>query len=167
MAALRLTNGAWATVYSGPNEPGTPCRVIPEIPARIGVDLGICRPPVAKSKTTITCWKYNRRGKGKPVVKRRPKSCITLRPEDPLKLNGDFSRLRWRNWGRSVATAKGLSKPAHGENVNGRLVFRKISVTLRAYDVLEYDGRRYYTKLRLTTRYGTSTRDLAEPHPGG
>jgi hypothetical protein len=89
------------------------------------------------------------------VAKQRPASCLTLDPIASLAGAADLIRIRWSNWGASTATA-------HATSLSFHLPRQRIPVTVRATG-WQYDGagRRYYSHLRIRSRYGTGDIFLA------
>ena len=83
----------------------------------------------------------------------------------------NFRNLRWRNWGKRVATATGVAVAMHGTfNSAGKLVVERTRVKLVASQPLEYNGKRYYTKLKATSKYtrkyGGGSAIQLDPPPG-
>jgi hypothetical protein len=110
--------------------------------------LLLCSTGQAASRATyLPCSTSN--GARGLVPKQRPISCLTLDPTASLAGSVDLVKLRWRHWGTATATATATSLSFH-------LPRERVPVTVRATR-WEYDGagHRYYSHLRIRSRYGT------------
>ncbi|MGE5636992.1 MAG: hypothetical protein ACM3UV_08655 [Nocardioidaceae bacterium] len=80
----------------------------------------------------------------------KPARCTSLGPRDPFGLAVNLVQLHWKGWGRRSATFTGYEQgfhlPASHIRVHGSVFRPRI-----------WRGRRIYTRLRATSRYGTST----------
>lgn len=111
--------------------------------------LSLCSTADATARTTyLPCSTSN--GARGLVPKPKPASCLTLDPTASLAGSVDLVKIRWRHWGASTATATATSLGFH-------LPRERVAVTVRATR-WEYDGagHRYYSHLRVRSRYGTS-----------
>ncbi len=112
---LAAFDGAeWAPVTSDANDGQGSCAHV-DAPAKVALDFQLCRPAVAPAKTTITCWAYSKKGKALRRVHSKPRNCLTFAAEQSLAEASDLRRLRWKNWGKTVATATGRSRAIHAE----------------------------------------------------
>jgi hypothetical protein len=130
----RDPTGTWTVVHEDSGG-DAPCSALGLSPA-IGTDLKVCVAPVPVDMTAMYCW-----GQRQAVLRRRPRTCKTgPGASAPLRL----SRLRWKNWGRSRATATARLFDS------GTSLHAKVT----AYGVTEFAGVRQYTRLRVvTSRY--------------
>lgn len=81
----------------------------------------------------------------------RPRACTVFGPGGGFAGGVNLARLRWSGWGRSTARATGIERGFH-------LPLASIPVTVRLTGLRHgCDGRRYYSRLRATSRYGSST----------
>lgn len=95
--------------------------------------------------TTLFCGKW---AGDEPAEQIRPRQCSTIGPNDSLADGLVLKRLRWRHWGASTATAKGIIQPK---------TYDTIGVRVKAYRRRKVCGSHYrYTRLRATTQYGSS-----------
>ena len=90
LVVLRLIEGNWTPRYQGPIDPQAPCAQDDGFPSAVGVDLGICR---ALSKR-VYIPRFDR-------VVYKPRLIV-------YGAHAGLRNLRWRRWGRSVATARGV-----------------------------------------------------------
>lgn len=135
----RDPTGAWTIVYEG--SAGTQTCPQLGLPTPVGLDLRVCPAPVPAAQTTIVCWTGNR-----PVQRRKPSACKTgPGASAPMRL----TKLRWRHWGRSTATATGRLFDS------GRQLQTRVTVSR----VEESAGRREYTRLTMRSgRYNATVR---------
>jgi len=162
----RMQDGTWQA-KGAVDDADSPCRRL-GVPDGAGMDLNICEATVAPWRTTVTCWKDavkdGSRYRSPRRVVRHPRSCLTLSPGKSLAETTDMRRLRWRDWGQPVAKAHGYLRALHGEyRPNGKLYFPEYKATLRASAPDEYRGKRWYTRLRISTRYGTFVLEMKDP----
>lgn len=79
-----------------------------------------------------------------------PRRCNTMGPRDGFAGAANLTRLKWRGWSRSVATARGVAR-------GYKLPLQKIPVRVRAYRRRECpSGDCIYTRLSVRSRYGTT-----------
>ena len=79
----------------------------------------------------------------------RPRRCMTLAPGEPFAAASNLARLRWRGWGRRVATARGIEEGFRRDPL-------EIPVRVRAYARRPgCNGARVYTRLRIKSSDGT------------
>jgi hypothetical protein len=165
MAIARLANGVWTTAPGDSDEGTAPSCATIAVPTDVGVDLGVCSAPVPHSKTTVTCWGSTKKVKGeyrtKRLVRRRPRTCSTLFPGASFSEGSDLRSLRWKRWGSSTAIAIGVLRPWHG-NSDGS--FDRIRARVVLSGAVESNGKRWYTRMKITTRYGTGRSDLRPPY---
>lgn len=139
-----------------------------KLPDSVGRDLGICFPAVPRAKTTMTCWgKTTELGGGvfrtARRVRSRPASCFTGGPYESNAGSVLMRSTRWSSWGSSAARGRGFSQALHGSYVNGKIRFERYRAIFSAYGLREVKGRRFYTRLRVTTKFGTGSVKLSAP----
>ncbi|MGX6449156.1 hypothetical protein ACVU7I_13980, partial [Patulibacter sp. S7RM1-6] len=123
-------------------------------------------PPAAAAATpTLTCWKPTRQTADGGFVTprrvvRRPRTCSTLGPTDPFAAAVDLHRLRWSSYGARRARARGSVLSWHLDRDGHR---SRVPATVVASGVSTGRGRRWFSRLRVTTRYGSSTIHLRAP----
>lgn len=140
---MRLgSDGIWRYVTAGSDITVCP----PEIPLAIGRDLRWRTAPVCRaSRVYVLCLP---RGQDYREPRVRPTRCPTLGPTDSFSEAANLRRLRWRRWGKPVATARGIELGWHRPFVHVR-------VRVRAYRLRkDCQGDRIYTRLRVQSRYG-------------
>lgn len=154
----RKVSGRWDVVATV-EEPSARCSEMEDdldgIETDAGVDLGVCTawPPVPRSRTTLSCWKNDKDIRNV----RRPRSCVL--PATTISGSYILTNIRWRNWGGRVATATALQQANHGRNVNGRIVFDKRRVKLRASRPVESEGKRWYQRVTVNGRKASGVTD--------
>jgi len=78
----------------------------------------------------------------------RPRRCMTLGPSEPFAAASNLARLRWRGWGRRVATARGIEEGFRSTPL-------EIPVRVRASARRPgCNGDRVYTRLRVSSSDG-------------
>jgi hypothetical protein len=122
----------------------------PHVPIGVGLDLEICRRvspgmflPCARLGA-VTSYSFRRRPRG---------SCTISRPDVPLSEGMDLTHLHWSRWGGHVAHGTGVDYWFHRADPGTR-------VRLRAWRPRVDQcgsGRKVYTRLTETSRYGTGT----------
>ena len=86
----------------------------------------------------------------KPVVRVKPQKCTILPPRVAFAEGSNLSQLRWRTWGGTSAIGTGFERGFH-------LPLAHIPVAVVAYRVVKCEsGVRLYTRLRVSSIYGTS-----------
>jgi hypothetical protein len=80
----------------------------------------------------------------------KPVSCTSLGPRDPFGLAVNLVQLRWKGWGRRFATFTGYERGFH-------LPPSHIRVHGSVFRPRIWRGRRIYTRLRATSKYGSLT----------
>src|SRR5262249_40683004 len=86
----------------------------------------------------------------KPVVRVAPAKCTVLPPMASFSEGSNLSGLRWRMWGGASATGTGFEQGFH-------LPLEHIPVAVVAYQIVRCaSGQLLYTRLRLSSSYGTS-----------
>ena len=86
----------------------------------------------------------------KPVVRVAPGKCMILPPRAAFAEGSNLSQLRWRTWGGTSAIGTGFERGFH-------LPLAHIPVAVVAYRVVKCEsGVRLYTRLRVSSIYGTS-----------
>ena len=154
----------WLSVFSA-SYAQEPCRELEDVPPSVGTDLEVCFADVPRAQTTVTCWGRTRRVGGRyetPIrVVRRPRSCSTLSPSASFAEGVNLTNLRWRRWGSSIATARGLSRGFKYQPNSRRLP--RYRATVRVSRPVESDGVRWYTRISVKTRFGTARRRLDSP----
>ena len=109
---------------------------------------GSSGPPAAASTlvTRIMCLN----GDGDEYVPRRkPRTCAVLGSGGSFGGGVNLHRLRWRAWAEGTARARGREFGFHLPHSN-------IIVRVRAYRLRRACGRRVYTRLKATSRFGTT-----------
>ena len=79
----------------------------------------------------------------------RPRSCAHFGPGGSFGGGVNLARLQWRGWGAPTARARGIEKGFH-------LPFSRIRVRVDAYRLRSCRRARAYTRLRATSRFGTT-----------
>lgn len=106
------------------------------------------RAEAASGKTYLLCLP---RGATRREVRSKPRSCTTLGPEDSFAESVALAGLRWRGWGDRVARARGIERGFH-------LPRTRIPVRVSVWRLRKVcGGDRLYTRLRATSRYGSTT----------
>lgn len=83
-------------------------------------------------------------------VRSRPSACSHFGPGGTFGRGVNLTALRWSSWGGPVARGSGRERGFH-------LPYSNIPATVTAYaPVTGCAGRRVYTRLRATSRYGTT-----------
>lgn len=140
--ALHHENGQWVIRY-GSSEMYS-C-VGTGMPRAVGKDLHVCRDP----RTYMLC--ADTKGTGE-VRKRHPAECAALRPNDSFSQGANLGDLKWKHWADDAATATGVDRGFHRP-------YEHIPATVKAYRPrLDCRGDYLYTRLRISTRYGTRTK---------
>ena len=138
-AVMHFDAGAWSSIAEGSENLGA-CGAY-DVPLAVGRDLGVCR----ARRTYALC--ANRRATAR-YAKVRPRVCNTLGPSDGFAQAVNLTGLRWRRWGRSVATARGIERGFH-------LPLQHVKVRVRAYRRREgCAGDWIYTRWRVGSKYG-------------
>ncbi len=110
---LHLVEGVWRNAYTGPAEQ-TPCPLDRAIPDTVARDLDLCFRP--SSKIYMPYWDDR--------LKYKPKTL-------PQGAHGLISKLKWRSWGKPVATGTGIFDYVDAYERFERPV--KISLSRRGY----------------------------------
>jgi hypothetical protein len=147
----RQPSGAWRTLYQGPAERNVAiCEAI-GMTLRTGRDLGqryrgsVCR----KRRTYILCTQLPIRREVVRVAREKPSRCMTLGPLGSFGGSANLARLKWRQWSRPVATARGIERGFHHP-------LARIPVRVRAYRLRrDCAGDRVYTRLKVVSRHGS------------
>jgi hypothetical protein len=154
---MHETNGAWDDVAQASETIvcQSPDNTQP-IPISVGRDLNVCR----AAKTYLLCLPKNGALR---TAREHPTSCTTLGPADSLGGAANLAELRWHNWGKATAIATGRERGFH-------LPLQNIPVRVVAYRRRAADcGDSVYTRLRITSRYGTLRQKLpatcGDPEP--
>jgi len=106
------------------------------------------RAGLARANTYLLCLP---KGAPRREVRSKPRSCTTLGPQDSFAESVALARLRWRGWGGRVARARGIERGFH-------LPRTSIPVRVTAWRRRKVCGDDYlYTRLRATSRYGSTT----------
>jgi hypothetical protein len=101
----------------------------------------------AARPTRITC--LNRAGSA-TVFRRKPRTCADYGPGGAFGGGVFLRRLRWRDWGRGTARARGIECGFH-------LPCASIEVRVRAYRLRRgCRGTRVYTRLKARSRHGST-----------
>lgn len=106
---------------------------------------------VAAKHTNILC--LNTAGT-RYVVRYRPRSCTVLGPHGAFAGGVDLKRIRWRSWNEPAVRGRARECGFHVPCDNVR-------VRIRAYRRRHACGRVVYTRLRATSKFGTTTVRLA------
>jgi hypothetical protein len=86
----------------------------------------------------------------KPVIRGAPWKCTILPPRAAFAEGANLIGLRWRTWGGSSATGTGFERGFH-------LPLTRTSVAVVVYRIVSCkSGVRLYTRLRVSSSYGTS-----------
>jgi hypothetical protein len=89
----------------------------------------------------------------------RPERCTHFGRGDANAGGVNLAGLRWSSWNGDVARGRGIERGFHRP-------YSRIRVRVRAYRVRTACGRRVYTRLRATSRHGTTVvRMAACPRP--
>jgi hypothetical protein len=111
------------------------------LPAGVGRDLGVCR----TRRAYLLC------ANARATLRHRsfkPRTCNTLARRQPFAAAANLAKLRWSGWGRATATARGVDRGFHKNDVD-------IAVRVRAYRRRAgCRGDWIYTRLRVSSRYG-------------
>jgi hypothetical protein len=84
------------------------------------------------------------------VLVARPRACLHFGPGGAFGGGVNLARLRWSGWDRARATATGIEKGFH-------LPESAIRVRVTVFRVRPCAAGRVYTRLRATSRFGTTT----------
>jgi hypothetical protein len=85
----------------------------------------------------------------KPAVRVRPTKCTILPGQASFAEGSNLAGLVWRSWGGAVATGTGFELGFH-------LPLSHIPAALVAYRLMSCsDGTRVYSRVRVTSSYGT------------
>jgi hypothetical protein len=107
----------------------------------VGADLGLCK----RRRAYLLC--ANARGTARHRAF-KPRTCNTLGPRQPLADAVNLAKLRWSNWGKATATARGVDR---GFRKNDK----DLAVTVRASGrAVGCHGDWVYTRLRVHSRTG-------------
>jgi hypothetical protein len=104
----------------------------------------------ASKRTYLLC--LNKSGTA-TVRKYKPGSCAAFGANGAFAGGVDLKRLKWKSWGGKTATGSGVECGFRASCAN-------IAVSVRAYRRKTACGRRVYTRLRATSRFGSSTARL-------
>jgi hypothetical protein len=145
---MHETNGAWDDVAQASETIVCQSAENTEpIPVSVGRDLKVCR----AAKTYLLCLPQH---EALRTTRERPTSCTTLGPSDSFGGAANLAKLRWHNWGKATTTATGRERGFH-------LPLENIPVRVVAYRRWAADcGDNVYTRLRVTSRYGTLRQKL-------
>ena len=150
-AIVHRDGEAWSRVADGSDE-FAPCAA--SVPVAVGHDLGVCR----VRRAYLLCADRSARARRRRF---RPRACNTLAPRQPFATAVNLAHLRWRHWGEATATARGIERGFH-------LPLSNVAARVRAY------GRRkgchgdfVYTRVRVSSRFGTTTVRLPTRCPRG
>jgi hypothetical protein len=87
----------------------------------------------------------------KYVAKRAPSRCAAFGPGGSFGGGVNLASLRWSGWGRATAKATGIERGFH-------LPYARTRVSVRAYRLVRgCGGRRVYSRLKASSRHGTTT----------
>jgi hypothetical protein len=138
---LQLANGSWTQVTAGSDFGTCP---VSNVPTPVAKDLALCRDP----QTIVLCANKNATYRLPRIA---PSRCDTLGPQQSFNEGANLARLRWKGWGRAVATTTGVDLGYH-------LPFEHIRVQVRAYRLRRQcgDGDNLYTRLKIRSQYGTT-----------
>jgi hypothetical protein len=144
IALRRQPDATWTVESQGPfDDPACPTFRVPP-PRPVALDLRLCHRP----RSYLLCLPSIRARDRE--LRERPRSCNTLGRGDALAFAVNLVRLRWRGWGRPVARARGIERGFH-------LPLARIPVRVKVYRRRPVcGGDLLYTRLRATSRYGTS-----------
>jgi hypothetical protein len=136
---MHFADGAWTRLAVLDHPTGCP----EGVPPAVASDLGFCKP----QRGYMVC--ANRRATAVHREFDRPRTCNTLRPRQPFAQAVNLAKLRWSDWGKATAKARGIDRGFRKKD-------RDTAVTVRA------SGRRVgcrgdwiYTTLRVHSKYGT------------
>ena len=77
-----------------------------------------------------------------------PRTCNTLGPRQPFAAAANLAQLRWKGWGASTATGRGIERGFHRPSEH-------VAVRVRAYARRRgCEGDWIYTRLAVESRYG-------------
>lgn len=95
---------------------------------------------------------YCNDSKGGPHLRHKPRRCLALPASASFSQGANLKKLRWKHWGKSVATARGRELGFH-------LPLQHIRVKVRATRLRRAcgNGPWVYTRLRARSRHGVST----------
>jgi hypothetical protein len=84
------------------------------------------------------------------VVKAAPRNCAAFGPSEVFAGGVNLKRLRWKNWGSPLATARGIECGFH-------LPCERIKAKVTAFaPEVSCNGQVVYTRIRAKTRFGQS-----------
>lgn len=148
---VRVPDGTFEVVDQGAFEQPACTIWRGPMPARVARDFDLCREP----RVYLLC---RPRGERYRTIVERPARCDTLGPTQALAFGINMAKMRWRNWGQSRATGRGI--------VRGyRLPPARIPVRIVAFRLRSVcNGDQLYTRLRVFTRY-TPNRGLVSRLP--
>lgn len=84
------------------------------------------------------------------VFKKRPKTCGVFGPGGTFGGGVDLRQLKWKGWGTRTARATGIE-------CGFRQDCTAVAVKVRAFRLRTCGGKRVYTRLRATSKFGTTT----------
>jgi hypothetical protein len=143
-AVMRNSGAGWETVAEGSESLGA-CQAH-GIPMAVGRDLTYGGTPICRARRTYV-WCLPRDAVDR-AQRSRPRRCTTLGRYDSFAEAANLAELRWRRWGRRVATARGIERGFHRP-------LARIPVRVRAYRRrVGCAGDYVYTRMRVTSRYG-------------
>jgi hypothetical protein len=114
----------------------------------VPLGAGALTPAPAHARTLILC---KASGTFKRVGRVHPRTCTTLGPLDSFCCAFNLRKLRWKHWGQSTATARGIERGFH-------LPLANTKVRVRAFRRRRAPcGDLVYTRVRATSRHGSFT----------
>lgn len=91
-------------------------------------------------------------------LRTRPKDCRIFPPDSDLQNAAHLVKVRWSSWGGATAKAKGKLRPKRDPQYD-------LAATITAYRVREDtcgSGLRFYTRVKVKTKYGTGVSKAQE-----